>query len=84
MLPRLPGGKDFLVTDVGKWDGPGGKVLRITAARSKPCIITPVLTGLYMPHHMAFGPDSKVMSTNRAASSLLIPLHPIRRRPSRP
>ena len=59
LLP-LPGGKDFLVTDVGKWDGPGGKVFRITAEHGKPAVITPVLTGLYMPHHMAFGPDGKV------------------------
>lgn len=59
VLP-LPGGKDFLVTDVGNWDGPGGKVWRITVARGKPATITPVLTGLYMPHHMAFGPDGKV------------------------
>jgi glucose/arabinose dehydrogenase len=59
VLP-LPGGKDFLVTDVGKWDGPGGKVLRITAERGKPAVITPLLTDLYMPHQMAFGPDGKV------------------------
>ncbi|HEX4271786.1 MAG TPA: PQQ-dependent sugar dehydrogenase [Rhizomicrobium sp.] len=59
VLP-LPGGKDFLVTDVGNWDGPGGKVWRITAERGKPVVITPLLTDLYMPHHMAFGPDGKV------------------------
>jgi glucose/arabinose dehydrogenase len=59
ILP-LPGGKDFLVTDVGKWDGPGGKVLRITIERGKPAVITPLLTDLYMPHQMAFGPDGKV------------------------
>src|ERR1700753_3381419 len=35
ILP-LPGGKDFLITDVGRWDGPGGKVLRITVERGKP------------------------------------------------
>ena len=55
LLP-LPGGKDFLVTDVGRWDGPGGKVFRITAERGKPAVITPLLTGLYMPHHMAYRP----------------------------
>jgi len=60
VLLALPGGKDFLVTDVGKWDGPGGKVWRITAERGKPVAITPVLSGLYMPHHMAFGPDGNV------------------------
>ena len=63
-MPRVvlavPGGKDVLVTDVGRWDGPGGKVWRITAERGKPVTITPLLTGLYMPHHMAIGPDGKV------------------------
>lgn len=60
VLLALPGGKDFLVTDVGKWDGPGGKVWRITAEPGKPVVMTPVLTDLYMPHHMAIGPDGKV------------------------
>src|SRR6187549_1231775 len=63
-LPRvllpLPGGKDFLVTDVGRWQAPGGKLLRITAERGKPTVITPVLEDLYMPHGMMRGPDGKV------------------------
>jgi glucose/arabinose dehydrogenase len=60
VLLALPGGKDFLVTDVGTWNGPGGKVLRITAERGKPTVITPILTDLYMPHAMTRGPDGKV------------------------
>ena len=63
-LPRvllpLPGGKDFLVTDTGKWNGPGGAVFRITAERGQPTVITPILTDLYMPHAMMRGPDGKV------------------------
>jgi glucose/arabinose dehydrogenase len=59
LLP-LPGGKDFLVTDMGKWNSPGGAVFRITAERGKPTVITPVLTDLYMPHAMAYGPGGKV------------------------
>ncbi|HEY1876500.1 MAG TPA: hypothetical protein VGG66_03485, partial [Rhizomicrobium sp.] len=59
LLP-LPGGKDFLVTDMGKWNSPGGALLRITAERGKPTVITPILTGLYMPHAMVRGPDGKV------------------------
>ena len=59
ILP-LPGGKDFLVTDVGKWQAPGGQVFRITAERGKPTVITPLLTDLYMPHGMLRGPDGKV------------------------
>ncbi len=63
VLLALPGGKDFLVTDVSKWDGPGGKVWRITRrARPTRRHARQVLTGLYMPHHMAVRPppDGKV------------------------
>jgi glucose/arabinose dehydrogenase len=56
VLP-LPGGKDFLVTDVGRWQAPGGAVFRITAERGQPTVITPLLTNLYMPHAMMRGPD---------------------------
>ena len=59
VLP-LPGGKDFLVTDVGRWQAPGGAVFRITAERGQPTVITPVLTNLYMPHAMMNGPGGKV------------------------
>ena len=59
LLP-LRGTKDFLVSDMGKWNSPGGKVFRISAERGKPTVITPVLTGLYMPHAISYGPDGKV------------------------
>ncbi len=59
-LLALPGGKDFLVTDVGKWQAPGGQLFRITAERGQPTVITPVITGLYMPHAMMRGPGGKV------------------------
>jgi len=60
VLLALPGGKGFLVTDAGKWNGPGGKIFRITAERGQPAVITPLLTNLYMPHGMARGPDGKI------------------------
>lgn len=59
LLP-LHGTADFLISDVGRWNGPGGKVFRVHAERGKPAVITPVLTGLYMPHAMSYGPDGKV------------------------
>jgi glucose/arabinose dehydrogenase len=59
LLP-LPGGKDLLVTDVGVWNEPGGKVFRVTAEPGKPAIITPVINDLFMPHAMTRGPDGKV------------------------
>ena len=58
MILPLPGGKDFLVTDTGKWNAAGGALFRITAERGKPTVITPVLTDLYMPHAMSYGPES--------------------------
>jgi glucose/arabinose dehydrogenase len=59
LLP-LKGTHDFLVTDMDKWNSPNGKVFRIHAERGKPTVITPVLTGLYMPHAIAYGPGGKV------------------------
>ncbi|HMH65335.1 MAG TPA: PQQ-dependent sugar dehydrogenase [Rhizomicrobium sp.] len=59
ILP-LPGGTDFLVSDVGAWNSPGGKIWRITAEPGKPTVITPVITDLYMPHFITRGPNGKV------------------------
>jgi len=79
-LPRvllpLPGGKDFLVTDTGKWSGPGGAVFRITAERGKPAVITPVLTDLYMPHGMMRGPDGKIYVNEQGRIFRFDPLSP--------
>lgn len=64
LLPRtvlpLKGTDDVLVADMGKWNSPGGQVFRISARRGQPTTITPLLTGLYMPHAMAYGPGGKV------------------------
>jgi glucose/arabinose dehydrogenase len=79
-LPRvllpLPGGKDFLVTDTGKWNNPGGALLRITAERGKPTVITPVLTDLYMPHAMSYGPGGKVYVNEQGRIFRFDPLNP--------
>jgi len=75
-LLQLPGGKDFLVTDVGKWNGPGGAVFRITAERGQPAVITPLLTDLYMPHGMARGPDGKVYVNEQGRIFRFDPLSP--------
>ncbi len=58
MILPLPGGKDFLVTDTGKWNAAGGALFRITVERGKPTVITPLLTDLYMPHAMSYGPEN--------------------------
>ncbi|HEX4635506.1 MAG TPA: PQQ-dependent sugar dehydrogenase [Rhizomicrobium sp.] len=79
-LPRvllpLPGGKDFLVTDTGKWNNPGGALLRITAERGKPTVITPLLTDLYMPHAMSYGPGGKVYVNEQGRIFRFDPLSP--------
>jgi glucose/arabinose dehydrogenase len=60
VLLALPGGKDFLLTDMGNWNKPGGKVFRITAERGKPAIITVLIDNLFMPHGMRRGPGGKI------------------------
>jgi hypothetical protein len=64
LLPRvllsLKGTRDFLLTDMGKWNSAGGKVFRISAEPGKPTVVTPLLADLYMPHGMAYGPGGKV------------------------
>ena len=64
LLPRvllaLKDSNDFLLTDMGKWNSAGGKVFRIHAEPGKPTIVTPVLSDLYMPHFIGYGPGGKV------------------------
>ena len=75
LLP-LPGGKDFLLTDVGKWNGSGGKIFRITAERGQPPLITPILADLYMPHMIVRGPDGKVYVNEQGRIFRFDPLSP--------
>ena len=71
LLPRvllaLKGTRDFLLTDMGKWNSAGGKVFRISAEPGKPTVVTPVLSDLYMPHGIAYGPGGKVYVNTRSA-----------------
>ena len=60
LMLALPGGRDWLVTDLGRWDAPGGKLFRLTAERGAPAVLTPLLTGLYAQHGLARGPDGKI------------------------
>lgn len=60
LLLPLPGGKDWLVTDLGNWNMRGGKVFRLTAQPGKPGTLTPLLSNLFMPHGLARGPDGKI------------------------
>jgi glucose/arabinose dehydrogenase len=60
LLLPLPGGKDWLVTDLGNWNMHGGKVFRLTGQAGKPVTLTPLLSNLFMPHGLARGPDGKI------------------------
>jgi glucose/arabinose dehydrogenase len=62
-LPRtllaLPNG-DFLVVDLGAWVPGKGAVWLLSPRRGAPPDLTPLLTGLDMPHEAALGPDGRI------------------------
>src|SRR5471032_2632860 len=60
LMLALPGGRDWLVTDMGHWGARNGTVFRLTAERGKPVRLSPLLTRLYVPHGLARGPDGKI------------------------
>ncbi|HEY0267234.1 MAG TPA: PQQ-dependent sugar dehydrogenase [Rhizomicrobium sp.] len=60
LLLSLPGGADWLVTDLVGWGTRTGKVFRLTAVAGQPVQLKPLLTGLNMPHGLARGPDGKI------------------------
>jgi glucose/arabinose dehydrogenase len=60
LLLPLPGGTDWLVTDLVGWGTRTGKVFRLTAIAGQPVQMKPLLTGLHMPHGLARGPDGKI------------------------
>jgi glucose/arabinose dehydrogenase len=62
-LPRtllaLPDG-DLLVADLGIWDPGRGAVWRLSPRPGREPVLTRMLSGLDLPHTLAFGPDGKV------------------------
>lgn len=59
-LVQLPGGRDWIVADLGGWDPGKGSVWRLRAEAGKPVVLTPLLTGLTMPHGLGIGPDGQL------------------------
>jgi glucose/arabinose dehydrogenase len=59
LLP-LPGGREWLVADMGGWLNGQGRILRLSAERGKPVEFEQLLTALNMPHGLARGPDGKI------------------------
>ncbi len=60
LLPLDPQGRRWLVTDLGAWAASKGSVWRLTVDAGKPVKVEKLLSGLSMPHTVAFGPDGRV------------------------
>ena len=60
MLLQLPDGRRWILTDLGSWTAGLGKLwlLQIDAARQVQ--VKPLLSGLSMPHTVAWGPDGNI------------------------
>jgi glucose/arabinose dehydrogenase len=62
-LPRvllsLPDG-DLLVSDLGSWEPGHGVIWRLTPHPGAAAELKPLLSGLDLPHAIAFGPDGRV------------------------
>lgn len=59
LLP-MPGGKDWVVVDMGGWGNGQGSVWLMTAERGRPVKLKKLLSGLTMPHGLGRGPDGAV------------------------
>lgn len=59
MLLEL-GARQWLISDLGGWTAGRGKIWRLDVAGNAKATTSALLTGLSMPHTLAFGPDGKV------------------------
>jgi glucose/arabinose dehydrogenase len=60
VLPRSLAQLDdttWLVTDLGGWDTARGAVLKLESHAGKSATLTPLITGLKLPHALALSPD---------------------------
>ncbi|HEY3812117.1 MAG TPA: PQQ-dependent sugar dehydrogenase [Caulobacteraceae bacterium] len=60
LLPLDPQGRRWLVSDLGAWTAGKGAVWRITVEGGRLTKVEKLLSGLAMPHTLAFGPDGRV------------------------
>ena len=60
LLPLDAQGRRWLVSDLGAWSAGKGAVWRITVDAGRPVKVEKLLSGLSMPHTLAFGPDGRV------------------------
>jgi glucose/arabinose dehydrogenase len=50
----------FILTDMGGWVGPKGRVLRLTVTKDGKASVANVFADMYQPHGLALGPDGKI------------------------
>jgi glucose/arabinose dehydrogenase len=60
MLLQLADGKNWLVTDLGGWTSRQGKVWRMSVDGASSVHLTPLVSGLSLPHTIALGPDGHI------------------------
>jgi glucose/arabinose dehydrogenase len=62
VIIEIPGRKnEFLITDFANWDYKNGKIWYLkTTGNYSTTIMTPVLTGLSVPHQITVGPDNHI------------------------
>ena len=52
--------RTWLIADLADWTRPRGVIWKLTLAPGQPVQLTPLLTGLSLPHGLATGPDGLV------------------------
>jgi len=62
VIVEIPGRKnEFLITDFANWDSKNGKIWYLKSTGNySTTIMTPVLTGLSVPHQMTVGPENHI------------------------
>lgn len=74
MLEIAPG--EFILTDMGGWVGPAGRVLRLIVAKDGRAVASPIFASLYQPHGLALGPDGKIYVGEKGRVSRFDPRAP--------
>ena len=60
MLLQLPDGRRWILTDLGSWTAGLGKLWLLEIDATRQVQVKPLLSGLTMPHTVAWGPDGNI------------------------